>query len=95
MSSPVFGRVHGSTIELEDQLPALEGKLVRVIVEVVHDPVAHAIATAPNDERPMTDEERAAIAEVDAGAAVFIEAAEVRARVAARARDDARPRRAP
>ncbi len=87
MSSSIVGRVHGTTIELEAPLPALEGQRVRVVVEPVEDPVDDAIRNAPLDDFPLTDEERAAVAEWRAGKTHWIPGAAVRAKIEARLRD--------
>lgn len=84
MSDSRVGRVVDGRIELEEGLPELEGKTVRVtVVEVLGDadPVARAMREAPPDDRPYTDEERAAIEKAKTGP--FISTAEMRRRLAA------------
>lgn len=52
---------------LHDRIEALSesdaGLLLRAIER--HDPVLFALVTAPADDEPLTDEERAALAEAD------------------------------
>ncbi len=38
MSVPVTGRVHGTTIELDNPIPPLEGKRVVALLELVDEP---------------------------------------------------------
>jgi len=51
--------------ELIDRLPAPQLTAVARLLESMVDPVAWAIANAPIDNEPVTDEERRAIAESD------------------------------
>lgn len=51
--------------ELIDRLPAPQLTAVARLLETMVDPVARAIANAPIDDEPVTDEERRAIAESD------------------------------
>jgi hypothetical protein len=87
MSSSHVGRVIGGRIELDDELSALEGKTVRVTVEVVpveeeeEHPAIRATREALPDDRPSSEEERAAVEEGRRGP--FISTAELRARLAA------------
>jgi hypothetical protein len=48
-----------------DQLPAAQLSAVRSLLESMIDPVAHAIAHAPVDDEPFTEEDRQAIAEAE------------------------------
>lgn len=56
------------------------------------DPVAEAIANAPKDERPMSDDERRAIAEAKANPN-WVHGDVVSAEIAERARREARAKR--
>jgi hypothetical protein len=51
--------------ELIDRLPAPQLTAVARLLEVMIDPVARAIASAPIDDEPVTEEERRAVAEAD------------------------------
>ena len=44
MSAALTGRIHGSVIELDAPVPALEGQRVRVVVEPVDEPAIGADA---------------------------------------------------
>jgi hypothetical protein len=48
---------------LLDMLTAKKLNAVRSLLEVMLDPVSHAIANAPIDDEPETEEERRAVAE--------------------------------
>jgi hypothetical protein len=48
-----------------DQLPAAQLSAVHNLLESMVDPVAQAIAHAPVDDEPFTEEDRQAIAEAD------------------------------
>jgi hypothetical protein len=64
MTEHLVGRVVHGNIELEAPAPGLEGKRVRVTVEIVADdePAAlRAFREASPDDRPYTDEERAGV----------------------------------
>ncbi len=82
----MFGRVRGKSIELESELPSLDGKRVKIVIELVEDLEAldSLLSAAPLDDRPMTDEERKAIAEVREERARLIPHEEVRAKIDAR-----------
>lgn len=49
--------------ELIDRLAPRQVVAVRQLLEAVLDPVSHAIANAPIDDEPETEEEREAVAE--------------------------------
>jgi hypothetical protein len=51
--------------ELIDRLPAPQLTAVARLLEVMVDPVALAIASAPIDDEPVSEEERRAVAEAD------------------------------
>ena len=72
----MYGRVHGRTVELDDPISGLEGKRVRVVLEVIEE---FSIDSAPLDDRPLDDEERRAIDEYRAGKAELVPHEEVRA----------------
>jgi len=87
MSGSLLGRVVGEKIELDEPIAGLDGKRVRVTVEVVHGeadehPVARAIREAPPDDKPITPDERASI-EAAKGDPRRYTAAEIRARLSA------------
>ena len=48
---------------LLDMLPAEKLNAVRSLLEVMVDPVSRALANAPIDDEPMTEEEERAVAE--------------------------------
>jgi ethanolamine utilization microcompartment shell protein EutL len=48
---------------LLDMLPAEKLNAVRSLLEVMVDPVSRALANAPNDDEPVTEEEERAVAE--------------------------------
>jgi hypothetical protein len=84
----VFGRIHGNTIELDAALPELDGKRVRVVVEAVEEAASfdELMRNAKLDERPLDDEERAAIEELRQGKLELVPHDEVRAKLAAQKR---------
>lgn len=83
----MLGRIHGNTIELDAALPELDGKRVRVMVEAIDDgSFDELVNNAPADDRPLDDEERAAIEELQRGKVELVPHAEVRAKLAARKR---------
>jgi hypothetical protein len=51
--------------ELIDRLPAPQLSAVAKLLETMLDPVARALANAPIDDEPVTEEERRAVAEAD------------------------------
>ena len=66
MSGSLLGRVVGEKIELDEPVTGLDGKRIRITLEVVdaeadEHPVARAIREAPTDDKPMSLEERASI----------------------------------
>ena len=50
---------------LVDQLPAAQLTAVRSLLESMVDPVVQAIAQAPMDDEPFTEEDRRAVDEAD------------------------------
>ncbi len=48
-----------------DRLPPTQLVAVRSLLETMLDPVAHALANAPFDDEPLTEEDRHAIAQAD------------------------------
>ena len=48
---------------LLDMLPVEKLNAVRSLLEVMVDPVSRALANAPSDEEPITEEEEGAVAE--------------------------------
>lgn len=50
---------------LIDQLPAAQLSAVHTLLESMVDPVAQAIAHAPADDEPFTEEDRQAVAEAE------------------------------
>jgi hypothetical protein len=91
MSEHLIGRVVAGNIELDAPAPALEGKRVRVTLEVLEDgehPARRAFREAPPDERPYTEEERAAV-EAAKRNGEYITTEELRARLAAAHHADA------
>ena len=82
MSEPLLGRVVAGSIELETPVPALEGRRVRVTVEVLEadeHPALRTLREAPPDERPYTDDERDGVEAAKRGP--FITTAELRLRL--------------
>ncbi len=72
-------RKEGDTVELVpvDEIPAHPGD---------HDPVAAAIANAPTDAEPITEEERVAFEEIRSGSARLVPHAEVKRKLSERTR---------
>ncbi len=81
MGSSAIGIVRGSSIELENGLPGLEGQRVRILAEPVDEAVLRAIAEATADDTPLTKDECAGLASVRAGTAKMIASDEMRARI--------------
>ena len=66
MAERLVGRVLHNTIELDHPVPALEGKRVRLTVEILADDEPAALRSfreAPPDDRAYGDEERAGVDE--------------------------------
>ena len=53
---------------LHDTVEALSERDASLLLRAIerHDPVLFALATAPEDDEPLTDDDRAALAEADA-----------------------------
>lgn len=53
---------------LHDTVEALSERDASLLLRAIerHDPVLFALITAPEDDEPLTDDERAALAEADA-----------------------------
>lgn len=53
---------------LHDTVEALSERDASLLLRAIerHDPVLFALVTAPEDDEPLTDDERAALAEADA-----------------------------
>jgi len=89
MSAPILGRVVGETIELDAPVPGLDGKRVRVTVEVVESdehPAVRAWKEAAADDKPIAADERG---RVDAAKSSprWSTTAEIRAKLALRDRE--------
>lgn len=81
--------VKNGRLILDEPTDRREGEIVELVpVDEIatYDPVAEAIANAPYDDEPMTEQERIAIEEVRSGRARLIPHAEVKKKLADRTR---------
>lgn len=89
MSAPILGRIVGETIQLDGPVLGLEGRRVRVTVEVLESdehPAARAWKEAPIDESPVSVDEHAKAVAAKSSAR-WSTTAEIRAKLASRDRE--------